>query len=158
MKQLLYVSLLLLVFASCKKEKTQLLAKETSLPLNAAFSFGVSYGYCVGECAKFYLVTNDQIFPDDMQRIQKPLQFKTSALSNDKYLIAKSLIDSFPAFLINNPDTTIGCPDCYDQGTIYLELKNDEVVNYWTIDTDEKSQPAEIKAYIKQLFAVLNQL
>lgn len=158
MKQLLYVSLLILVFASCKKEKTQLLTKEAGLPESFAFSFGVSHGFCVGECAKFYSITNEQIFPDDMQRLQKPLLFKTTALSNEKYLVAKSLLDSFPAFLINNPDTTIGCPDCHDQGAIYLEAKGDGVVKTWNIDTDENKQPAEIKAYIQQLLTVLNQL
>ena len=157
MKQLLFISLLL-VFTSCTKEKTKLLTKEAGLPQNAAFCFGVSHGYCVGECAKFYSINNEQIFPDDMQQIQKPLLFKTTALSREKYLIAKSLIDSFPAFLTNNPSTTIGCPDCYDQGAIYLEVKENGVINYWNIDTDENQQPTEIKAYIQQLFAVLNQL
>ena len=157
MKQLLFISLLL-VFISCKKEKTQLLTKKTGLPQNVAFSFGMSRGFCVGECAKFYSVTNEQIFPDDMQQIQKPLLFKTTALGDEKYLIAKSLIDSFPAFLTNNPDSTFGCPDCHDQGAIYLEVKENGVINYWNIDTDENKQPAEIKAYMRQLFAVLNQL
>jgi len=158
MKQLLYVSLLLLVFASCEKERAQRPIKETGLPESVVFSFGVSRGFCVGECTKFYSITNEQLFPDDMQQLQKPLVFKTTALSNEKYLIAKSLTDSFPAFLTNNPDTTFGCPDCHDQGAIYLEVKDDGVVKYWNIDTDETRQPAEIKAYIQQLFAVLNQL
>jgi hypothetical protein len=158
MKKLLSIPLFLMLFTSCKKETTHLLKKETIQPAVSSFSFGVSHGYCIGECAKFYSIVEEQIFPDDMQRLQQPLLFKPEALSNEKYLIAKTLVDSFPAYLIDNPDTTFGCPDCYDQGVIYLELKNDEGVKYWIIDMDEKGQPSEIRDYIQQLKVVLSQL
>ena len=157
MKQLLSLSLFILAFTSCKKETIQLLKKGTNQPVSS-FSFGVSHGYCIGECAKFYSIVEGQVFPDDMHRLQQPLLFKPEALSNEKYLIAKDLVDSFPAYLINNPDTTFGCPDCHDQGAIYLELKSDEGVQYWNIDMDEKGQPSEIRDYVQQLIVVLSQL
>jgi hypothetical protein len=158
MKQLFPLLLFLTAVASCNKEPSQQSKKETDLASPAFFSFGASYGFCVGDCANFYLIEKQQIFPDDMKILQKPLIFKSTALNNEKYLIAKPLIDSFPAYLINNPDTTFGCPDCYDQGAIYLELKNEEGVKYWNIDMDEKGQPGEIRDYIQQLILVLNQL
>ena len=93
-----------------------------------------------------------------MKILQKPLIFKSTALNNEKYLIAKPLIDSFPAYLINNPDTTFGCPDCFDQGLLYIELKSNDGIRYWNIVMDENSQPAEIRDYVRKLLTVLSEL
>ena len=158
MKHLAFILLVTLMFASCKKENNgngQGCGNNNNFE---SFAFGTAYGECAGNCATFYSISNKKIFPDDMQYYTGQLVFKTTALTNDKYLLAKQLIDNFPAYLKNNPDQTFGCPDCHDQGGIHIETKENGIVKTWHIDNEIDKQPIQIRAYIQQLLAVLGQI
>ncbi|MCX6146831.1 MAG: hypothetical protein NTW25_06210 [Candidatus Kapabacteria bacterium] len=86
------------------------------------------------------------------------MKFSSVPLSNDKYLLAKSLLDSLPQYLTNNPNITIGCPDCTDQGKILIEIKSNGVITYWNIDTNTKDYPKEIESYITKLKKIVEEL
>lgn len=133
-------------------------SKKISLQSDEYFAFGTARGFCAGNCANFYLIKNGQIFPDDMYYYHDSLTFKTTPLSNEKYLLATQLINNFPDYLKNNPNKIIGCPDCADQGRIYIEQKSNGRKYYWHIDTNVESQPGEIKEYISQLKDIVAQL
>ena len=123
------------------------------------FSFGISHCMCPSGCVKNFQIRNKQLFADKMEKCSDPQQYESTPLPNDKYQLAKSLLENFPAYLLGNPDKTFGCPDCLDQGSINIELKdNTGRVRYWHIDTRENTQPLEIQAYIKQLVAIVGQL
>ncbi|MFT3824056.1 MAG: hypothetical protein QM731_09050 [Chitinophagaceae bacterium] len=154
MKRLLPLLLFaVLAFAACQKnnsndeQPTQLI-------------FGKSYGECVGNCATLYKVYNGQLYPDNLSYFYYggELKFSNTSLSNEKYNIAKQLLDNFPAYLKNLSDSSFGCPDCHDQGAIYIQFSEKGVIKKWNIDPVESRQPDEIKAYIQQLNAVMTQL
>jgi len=86
------------------------------------------------------------------------LKFLNEPLSEEKYNLALKLIEDFPDYLKNNPNKTFGCPDCADQGGIHFEIKNNERIEFWHIDTDVNKQPAEIKEYIQEMLLIINQL
>ena len=153
MKNLLITCIAFLVLASCKKEQQKGLPPGTD-----SFSFGFAAGFCVGDCTRFYEVTGSKIFPDDMGLLIRPLKFKTMPLDNNKYLFSKPLLENFPAYLLNNPNSTIGCPDCSDQGALYIEIKQGAVTTFWNIDTNENTQPEEIRTYMSQLRNVIDSL
>lgn len=150
MKNVFFAVILLALISSCKKE-----------PVNTDpeyFSFGSAYGECIGNCANFFQIKDGQLFGDDMTYLVTPLVFTDTALPADKYELAKPLLDNFPAYLLDNPNQTFGCPDCADQGGIHIEMKKDGEVLSWHIDTNIDNQPAEIQAYIADLRSVLEQL
>lgn len=150
MKNIILFSFLVLVLFACKKEKT----------VNDDYlAFGMAYNYCVGNCAHFFLISGNKLYPDDMERYgAEPLKFKQTALSNDKYILGKQLLDNFPQYLKNNPDSVFGCPDCHDQGGYHLQLKQGSNVINWHIDADTAYQPAAIRNYIEALKATLAKL
>jgi hypothetical protein len=122
-------------------------------------SFGKAYGYCAGDCAKFFKLEGEKIYPDTITRYTgQAIGFNINPLSNDKYLLAKELKDNFPSYLFNRPGETIGCPDCADQGGIHLEIKDNGVSKFWHIDMDINKQPVEIRPYLEKVLAILSQL
>jgi hypothetical protein len=141
---------LLLFFTSCTKDKLENLDY---------FSFGNAYGFCQGNCANFFLIKGDKIYPDDMDYYYgSSLKFMEEALPGEKYNLAKKLIDNFPAYLIDNPNRTFGCPDCADQGGIHIEIKEKGQIKRWHLDTTVSNLPAAIQDYVKEIAIVIEQL
>jgi hypothetical protein len=91
-----------------------------------------------------------------MQRFTNNLTFAGMPLPNNKYLLAKQLLDEFPAYLLNNPDTTFGCPDCTDGGLAYITLKQNGTAHTWLIDL-QRLQP-ELAAYIAKMQEIMDEL
>jgi hypothetical protein len=123
------------------------------------FAFGNAYGMCLGNCANFFLIKDKSIFPDDMDNYMgMSLKFKSEILPDEKYILAQKLIENFPEYLIKNPDKTFGCPDCADQGGIHIEIQDKGVIKRWHFDTTNSNLPAEIRDYVKEISAVIEQL
>jgi len=150
MKKAIIIAAISLFLFSCKKENTTVTVNR--------LAFGVSYGFCVGNCAKFFLLNNDNLFADSMDRFTTPLLFKNTALAQDKYNLAKELLTTFPKYLTLHSNETFGCPDCVDQGAIYIEATINGTTSYWKIDTDTGKQPDAVKAYINNLTTIVSQL
>lgn len=140
---------LLLLSLSCTKDNLEDLDY---------FSFGKAYGFCLGNCTNFYIIKDQNIYPDDMDYYIEPMKFKSEALPIEKYYLAKKLIDNFPSYLIDNPDKTFGCPDCADQGGIHIEIKENGRTKRWHFDTTISNLPAKIQAYVIQISDVIDQL
>ena len=123
------------------------------------FSFGNAYGFCQGNCASFFIIKDDNLYPDDMDYyFESSLKFKPEALPIEKFNLAKKLIDNFPAYLIDNPNKTFGCPDCADQGGIHIETKEKGQIRRWHFDTVISKLPAEIQDYVQEISVVIEQL
>jgi len=154
MKPIIFVLALGLVFSSCSKDADKFDPSSVD-----HFSFGTSYGMCLGDCAKFFAIANRQLFPDTLSNYYTgTVGFSSTPLPDAQYQLAKELLDNFPVYLINHPDTTFGCPDCADQGAIHLQIKENNVVKTWHVDTHVSNQPVEIRNYIARLRAILDQL
>lgn len=52
--------------------------------------------------------------------------------------------------LKKNPNLTIGCPDCHDQGALYLAFEDNGEVNEWKIDPDTNNYLPEIEALMME--------
>lgn len=139
------------IFAACKKESNEL------MPENS-FVFGSYHSLCYDDCAILYKIEGQQLFADNTSYVTSPLTFSLTPMANDKYLIAKPVQDSFPIYLTSHADTTYGCPDCYDQGMIYIEKTINGVKRKWIIDAEVSSIPAEIRTYIQQVLNAMQQL
>lgn len=123
------------------------------------FIFGDSYGECLGNCANFFLIKDNRIFPDSTVNYYiAPLTFKKIALQKEKYDLAKKVLEDFPRYLSENPDKTFGCPDCHDQGGLHFELCKNGTVKKWHIDTDTDQLPVQIQSYIEEVKSVIQQL
>lgn len=152
MKRLIF--LVALAALGCSNEK---LAGETDM--TGQFVFGVSYGFCAGDCAHFYRLKDGELFADNMDRFTGDnYVFNSTTLTNEKYQKAKELFDSFPQYLMEHPNETIGCPDCADQGGFHLLriIQGDTI--HWHIDTNSGSQPAEIREYMERVRTTLDEL
>lgn len=111
MKPVLLVLMLgMMMFGSCNKSND--LFDPSSVE---HFSFGTSYGMCIGDCAKLFAIANGQLFPDTLStHYTGTVGFSSKPLADAKYQLAKELLDNFPVYLYNYADTTFGCPDCAD--------------------------------------------
>lgn len=126
---------------------------------NEGLIFGVAYGFCAGDCAHFFQIKDGVLFEDKIERyLGDDISFGDAPLSQDKYNLAKPLVEEFPEYLKEHPNETIGCPDCADQGGYHFIQKKEGESQYWHIDTNTSNQPIEIRAYIEQVKSVLEQL
>ncbi len=139
----------LIAIAGCKKEEPA---------VDKYFIFGKAYGECGGNCATFFKVQEGNVYADDMLYYTGQVSFSNVPLAPSKYVLAKHLADSFPSYLYAHPDTTFGCPDCHDQGGLYLKREINGSIQYWNIDTDTAYQPLAIRAYVQQVFATIDSL
>src|SRR5258705_10345733 len=125
MKRLILFCGIILGIASCSKENPGCSAPDY-------FVFGDAFGMCGGNCPNLYLLKQHKIYADNIENFYlEPLAFSSVPLTNTSYQLAQSLPDELPAWLNNHPDTTLGCPDCYDQGLIYIEISRNGVVSKW---------------------------
>ena len=153
MRAIIFIVAVLSLFTACKKNSIG------NNMANAEFTFGTSFNFCSGDCAHFYALQDGKLYPDALTgQYGGTLAFKTTTLPNDKYLLAKQLLDSFPAFLLNNADTTFGCPDCADGGAIHIWRTINGSKKFWNIDYQDAGVPVEILPYITKLKTVLGQL
>jgi hypothetical protein len=138
MKKALLFLAILLAFG-CKKE--------TTLETSDYFIFGTAYGFCAGsECVTLFKLEDQQLYADDnagytdLSASDQP--FQTTSLPADKVALAEALQAQVPASLYEKPDGNVGCPDCRDQGLLFVKIKTGETVREWRIDPDEQQYAA----------------
>ena len=145
--------LILLLFSSCDKSFDGMLEGEEYL------IFGTFYGECIGNCLIAYKIQENQLFEDDEDFGPfDGMNFKPDALSNEQFELAKLLLDDFPIDLLDSDKLVYGCPDCSDQGGVYLELKSDGLLRNWRIDMFNNEQSQEIVNYKRQIIEIINAL
>lgn len=113
------------------------------------FIFGTAYGECVGDCAKIFQLEGGKLFADDVVEhlTSENVTFQTTSLSAEKVAIAAELSQQFPAALLDEANGQIGCPDCRDQGQMFVKVKTASgEVRFWFIDPDEAKYAAFTKA------------
>ncbi|MFZ1808245.1 MAG: hypothetical protein WAU36_13530 [Cyclobacteriaceae bacterium] len=150
--RLVLLLLILATLSGCEEENNE-------PDSDGSLIFGVAYGFCAGDCAHFFLIKDGALFKDNIERYSgDEVYFDGDPLPEDKYVLAKSLLQQFPEYLRERPNETIGCPDCTDQGGYHLILNSNTGSQYWHIDTSTASQPTEIKTYMDQVRTILEQL
>ena len=145
MNIIVIITLLLTVsfLSSCKKDQD---------PTNTETDyliFGHFYGMCQGEtCVETFLVTDQKLFEDENDSYSVSEPFNFNELSSDDFELVKSLIESFPPELLNDTNSTFGCPDCADQGGLLIKLAQNGEVKSWRIDQSKMAVPQYLHAFM----------
>lgn len=158
MKKIVFAFISFLVIASfaCKKSDPSAKSPEEY------FVFGHFYGECGGPgCVIMFKIENGILYEDTLD--QYPIgiglgQTSFIAYPQDKYEIAKVLIDAFPAELALTPNTTLGIPDGGDWGGLYIERKIGGTVQYWYLDLNLDNMPVQYHAYVEKVRDVISQM
>ncbi len=123
------------------------------------FVFGTTYSECNGNCVRLYKIENKQLFEDNVEQGHSadPL-FQTDPLSNDKYKLAKELWKEFPDKLLQSEERKYGCPDCYDQGSIVVQLEFNDTIEKWGFSTNSDDLEGVVREYQIVIKSVLDEL
>lgn len=123
------------------------------------FIFGEYYCECFGNCSIVYQIIDETVLPsNDSSCTPEQHTFGNTPLSNSKYEIAKELIDEFPEELLTSDENRYGCPDCYDQGAYYIELKSSKIARSWRIDRTIDELPDFLKAYAQTIESTIDEM
>lgn len=112
------------------------------------FIIGLSYGECRGDCVHLFKLQNNTVYEDNEPSVWTPdtaprfmeVPFATQSAIED---IAK-LQANFPDFLNNTTETTFGCPDCDEGGSIHIYVNENDVERRWTLDNIVSDNPEEL--------------
>jgi len=141
--------------ALCSKE-----AHQTQSPPDYLI-FGHFYGHCIGEeCIEIFKLTDEGLF-EDVSDSYLATEFEFSPLGAEAFNVARDLQQALPAPLLNSTDSSFGCPDCADQGGLYIEISTNGERRSWRIDQDKSMVPGYLHFYmdkINQVIETINQL
>lgn len=151
MKNLIGLFIAILFFAACNKDEGG---------IEDYLIFGHHFGMCVGEeCREYFKVTATELIEYEDNCTPGMLSScipNSTQLSAAKFAFAQNLIANFPDSLFNETATTIGCPDCADQGGLYLEIKQGDVIRYWDLDHQNSGLPTYLHAYADEVKAAID--
>ena len=113
--------------------------------------FGHYYGRCFGEtCIETYKIENGKLyedFDDDYSRNT----FNFVKLSDKLFEQVVDIINHIPQELREVNGQTFGCPDCADQGGVYIELfdsSNSEADMKFFIDQNSNNTPKYLHEFV----------
>ncbi len=162
MKKSMIFLFAVLSFAACKDADITVQELETNS--DDYMIFGTYHGFCMGDCTHLYKLEKGKLYPDAVERVypsaeqRDSLIFSETPLAQELYALAKTLRDSIPNELLTTEEERIGCPDCADQGGIYIEIKIGDTIKSWNIDTQESSLPAYLIPYTRKVKEVMAEL
>jgi len=80
-------------------------------------------------------------------------------MEQSKFDRVRHLIDEIPAELLMGGSKTYGCPDCADQGGIYISIGNSPAtITYYIDPTNTTDQSPATIAYKQKIMAAIEQL
>lgn len=113
--------------------------------------FGHFHGECIGEgCVETFKLTGDRLYEDTLDHYNAE-NFEFVELSSEKFEQVKDIIEYFPTKLLNDKDTTFGCPDCRDQGGIFIQYSENGIVKSWRIDKDKDVIPTYLHKFVDKV-------
>ena len=111
--------------------------------------FGHFFGECGGErCLETYMLQGDSLFEDLNDSFDRSFNF--SPLSAELFNQVSDLRTFIPDELNELDGQTFGCPDCADQGGIFLQLV-DQDDKVFTIDQDTNGLPEYLQIFAGQV-------
>ena len=126
--------------------------------------FGHFNGYCTGEsCVQFFRLESDRLLstPEDNYRGEGFLQAQLyESLPLPKFEKVKDLPEFIPQELLADPNTNIGQSDVEDIGSVYFEVKNDTMHQYWILELGDFDMPEVYSDFLEKInekFVFINQ-
>lgn len=136
------IILTVIILTSCQKDE---------IIKNDYLIFGHFYGECAGEsCVETYKLTNDKLY-EDLNDNYYATSFNFVELSNDKFNDVNDLSDFLPDLLLDENDSTFGCPDCHDQGGLFVSYNKDDELKSWRIDQSKDDVPNYLHDFIDKI-------
>lgn len=159
MNAIKFSTLILVLFfsLSCGKEQEVKVTENNTDYL----IFGHFYGHCTGEaCVETFKLTKNKLFEDSNDEYSATEPFNFTELPSGKFEKVKELMDSFPVELLNEKEITLGCPDCHDQGGIFIQYSKNGSIKRWRIDQDKRDTPAYLHDFmdkVNEKIALINE-
>lgn len=142
MRNLFIILSLILLSTSCKKD--------ISFSENDYLVFGFFYGFCNGDdCVRLFVLEENKLYEDPNDFNGTKLGF--IPLSNEKFLQVKDLVDYIPNQLFQKENETFGCPDCADQGGIYVKYLIDGKKGEYRIDSNKNAIPIYLHEFVDEI-------
>jgi len=108
--------------------------------------FGTYFGMCQGTCFVTYRLASGVLQADRNETyISGDYTFEpTETLPAEDYTRVAGLLTTIPAVLRNGDGGTLGCPDCADQGGVYVDFTDAQGKRkVYYLDTNNTSDQAE---------------
>ena len=145
MRYLSIIAMVCLLLIGCKKKKEEKILAGDSL------TFGHFYGMCVGEeCTETYRLTDEKLFEDSKDTYGCAGPYEFYEMPTEYFEIAASIPSFMPAELLASPDTSFGSPDIADGGGLFVQYKQGDRVQTWTMDIGDKN-PAFLHDFVDLL-------
>ena len=130
----------LLSMISCSKERNE----------NFEYLiFGHFYGECIGDnCVANFKIEDQKIYEDANDSYNGSQGFDFVKLNDSMYELVIKIADDIPNELLSEENQTFGCPDCADQGGLYIEYGTSEKIGKWSIDQNKSSVPEYLHSYM----------
>ncbi len=122
--------------------------------------FGDFYGMCAGSfCVDYYKIENGVLYKDQLD--EYPIgsinhQFNTYNTPYNSSIL--DICSELPTGIYAEGES-VGMPDAYDQGGLYVEISNSGNIQNWKIDKDDANVPAYLHNLcdsVKHYLSVLN--
>lgn len=133
-----------IMITACRKQSAQ----------TESLAYGIYHSECDVNCFSGYLISNGKLYRDKAEIDDKIKHFRIIAEPDEKYQIAKELLDHLPLEELMQSGNFLGNPDGHDQGGIYLSYKKSGLARTWNIDVVEDRFPPAIAEYVKRIKSV----
>ncbi len=151
---------LLLSLTACEEEQV------ASAPQHDSYLvFGSFAGECMEECVHYYLLDMQERALYRISNKQYPYGNEPNLLQSDRYKlaeeefqVAKHLFDELPEQIMQEANPTIGCPDCRDQGGLFLNFSRAGENYEFFVDTDKEAIPAYLQDFLSEAKNVLQEI
>jgi hypothetical protein len=145
---LIVISSIFLLSTSCSDDEEVMKTSEYLV-------FGHFYGFCMGEsCVQIYKLENGKLYRDSKKEYPRYDEFYEGsyvAMDKSDYDQVKDLTEIFPVQLLVAQDTVFGCPDCADQGGLYIEYKSDDMHRFWMVDQFNGNVPVYLHEFMEEV-------
>ena len=115
--------------------------------------FGWYFGECAGEeCVETFRLTDRSLFEDVNDPYSGSSAFRfMEQLSREKFERASIVAEEFPSQLLQEPDQTFGCPDCADQGGMFIQVSSLNGIQTWRLDQDKTDVPEYLHDFMDEV-------
>ncbi len=138
---LIYISVLVLIFASCEKDSVKNID---------SIGYGSSFGMCVGYCINNLSISDEKVIFSKSKNGHAPdIKTCTSTLSASEAKAFKKLIEDSK---ISALPERIGCPDCADGGAEWVSVVSGS--KEYKVVFEYGKAPKELEASVVKLRAL----
>jgi len=135
----------LMIISSCEKNNIFPLDNDSYL------IFGHFHGECLGEtCIETFKLTENKLY-EDSKDLYSNTSFNFVKLEESKFDLVKDLVDYFPEQLLDEKEERFGCPDCLDQGGLFIQYSDNGNVKSWRIDKIKSEVPEYLHEFIDKV-------